>query len=250
MTHDERHGMPATNLSASASEWGSHPECVDTRSYRSGDATAKLTLLGVAFARGSTPVLGDARLSTKCVNANTLEAEVTGVESRTAGPRVPLSVTGGESVEFLALGRAGDQAEFSEWMRSDSSAIDNLWRRLSGEFMAIARDAGTWAWHVLVPLLTVILFAAAIAQAQEQCELAGTVLNKDGHPRANVPVDILGPASVYTEANGSGKFTVRIRAGTYIVRVRDGARRMEFEQHVGPCSGATQRVEATYQLNW
>lgn len=96
----------------------------------------------------------------------------------------------------------------------------------------------------LVVVLSLLLAALPVF-AQAQGQLAGTVVGKDGRPKPNVPVDVLGPSKVYTETDSSGRFSVNLLPGRYVVRVRDGARRIEFAQEIVPG-----QQQARFQLTW
>lgn len=112
----------------------------------------------------------------------------------------------------------------------------------------ISRDTrtGRVGPPILVSRISIFLLAllfCAIAHAQDS--LTGTVVGKDGKPKPNVPVDILGAIKVYTETDSSGSFTVRLRQGSYVIRIRDGDRRAEFRQQI--VAGSNQ---ARFQLTW
>jgi len=92
-------------------------------------------------------------------------------------------------------------------------------------------------------LLSVALLAFGSAHAQSTLE--GTVSGRDGRPKAHVSVDLVGPTTVYAETASDGKFTVGLRPGRYVVRIRDYRRRQEFRQQVQP--GANR---GTYQVSW
>jgi hypothetical protein len=94
-----------------------------------------------------------------------------------------------------------------------------------------------------ISIFLLALLFSAVAHAQDS--LTGTVVSRDGKPKPNVPVDILGPTKVYTETDSSGAFTVRLRQGSYVIRVRDGDRRAEFSQQIAPGSN-----KARFQLRW
>jgi hypothetical protein len=83
-----------------------------------------------------------------------------------------------------------------------------------------------------VTLVLVLLVYPGIAHADVQ--LVGTVKSVEGRPRPGVSVEIMGPKTVYTETDASGDFSVKLVPGTYVFRVRDGTKRMEFERQIGP----------------
>ena len=94
-----------------------------------------------------------------------------------------------------------------------------------------------------IAIFLLALVFCVIAQAQES--FTGTVVSKNGKPKPSVSVDVLGPSRVYTETDPSGNFTVQLRQGSYVIRVRDGDRRAEFAQQIG--AGSSQ---ARFQLTW
>jgi hypothetical protein len=102
-------------------------------------------------------------------------------------------------------------------------------------------------WLVWVaPLAVLILLSTAAAQAQgDRTDLSGTVVGKDHKPKPGVSVDILGPTKISTETDGSGRFRVRVRPGAYVIRVREGERRMEFSQQV-----RQGKNDERFQLAW
>lgn len=62
--------------------------------------------------------------------------------------------------------------------------------------------------------------------------LEGQVLRQNRQPAANVNVDIIGPISIFTKTDREGTFQVTVPAGTYVIRVRDGGRRMRFSRSI------------------
>src|SRR4029453_6070501 len=99
-------------------------------------------------------------------------------------------------------------------------------------------------WVALLAVL--ILLSTAAAQAQgDRTDLSGTVVGKNGKPMPGVSVDILGPKKVSTETDGSGRFRVRVRPGTYVIRVREGKRRMEFSRQI-----RQGKHDEQFQLAW
>lgn len=80
--------------------------------------------------------------------------------------------------------------------------------------------------------LPALLLISGIAYAQSS--LTGSVVGRDNNPKPNLSVDLVGPTTVYTRTDSVGKFSVRLRPGRYVVRIRDYQRRYEFRQDVGP----------------
>lgn len=97
-----------------------------------------------------------------------------------------------------------------------------------------------------VALVVLALATADVAVAQEQnATLTATILGQDGSPRPGLAVQVLGPSTVVTATDSRGKFTVQLRAGTYVIRVSHGFRRAEFPQVV-----AVGDNEASYKVGW
>jgi len=96
----------------------------------------------------------------------------------------------------------------------------------------------------IVCALVLLLSAAAHSQTG-QLNFTGTVVGRNGVAKPNVAVDILGPTRVYTETDISGRFAVRLRPGSYVMRVREGNRWMEFPQEVNEKSD-----KAQFQVAW
>ena len=96
-------------------------------------------------------------------------------------------------------------------------------------------------------LAAAILLASVSAAAQEpNATLHGKVTGQNGQARNGVAVDVLGPIRVFTETSESGQFTVHLTAGTYVIRIRDGTRRMEFPTQEVPAGDSN----SSFQLNW
>ena len=93
-------------------------------------------------------------------------------------------------------------------------------------------------------LLAAIVFSSVAFGQAADATLSGTVVGANNKPKPGVAVDVLGPARVFTETDPSGKFSVAVVAGTYVVRIRDGSRRMEFPAVVP--DGKPQ----TFKLTW
>jgi carboxypeptidase family protein len=88
--------------------------------------------------------------------------------------------------------------------------------------------------------LAMLLSAAVVYPQTEQLSFTGTVVGRNGAAKPNVAVDVLGPTRVYTETDASGHFTVRLRPGSYVIRVREGNRWMEFPQAINEKSNKAQ----------
>jgi Carboxypeptidase regulatory-like domain len=97
---------------------------------------------------------------------------------------------------------------------------------------ASRRYAASVAFLLLVA--APVLLPPAIAQSRKPVKITGNVVNRDKKPKPFVAVDVLGPSRVFTETNNSGQFTVSVRPGNYVIRVREGKRRMEFRRTVEP----------------
>jgi hypothetical protein len=93
-----------------------------------------------------------------------------------------------------------------------------------------------------VPAFVIALLFCGIVHA---AEITGTVLGSDGSSKRGVPVDVLGASKVFTQTDATGKFKVTVPAGSYSIRIRDGANHMEFRQQVG-----ANDISATYRLTW
>lgn len=100
------------------------------------------------------------------------------------------------------------------------------------------------AWLVLCAFVTLSLVLINNAAAGT---LAGQVLTKDGTPKPNVRVDLLGPDKKVLLSNSQGKFNVSLSAGYYTVRITDANRQMNFPETSIPASGTVTR---TFQLKW
>lgn len=91
-----------------------------------------------------------------------------------------------------------------------------------------------------------MMAASVAATAQEvDATLNGTVIGADGQPKIGVAVDVMGPVRIFTETSATGEFSVGVRKGTYVVRIREGSRRMEIDVQVNP--GANQ---LPIRLSW
>lgn len=114
------------------------------------------------------------------------------------------------------------------------------------DFVDGAQTASRTRLRRVIAFSVLILLSTALAYAQsDQASLTGTVVDKSGKSKPSVAIDILGPTKVYTETDGSGRFTVRLRPGSYVIRVREGDLRMEFPQRIGAGSN-----EAQFRLAW
>jgi len=114
------------------------------------------------------------------------------------------------------------------------------------DFVDEAQAASRTRLRRVIAFSVLILLSPALAYAQsDQASLTGTVVDKSGKSKPSVAIDILGPTKVYTETDGSGRFTVRLRPGSYVIRVREGDLRMEFPQRIGAGSN-----EAQFRLAW
>jgi hypothetical protein len=118
--------------------------------------------------------------------------------------------------------------------------------QLAGSSMAALAEAYRTRLRWLIAFSVLILLSAALAHGQsDQASLTGVVMDKGGKPKPSVAIDILGPTKVYTETDGSGRFTVRLRPGSYVIRVREGDLRMEFPRRIGEGSN-----ESYFRLAW
>jgi hypothetical protein len=90
-----------------------------------------------------------------------------------------------------------------------------------------------------------VLLAAVIASPAYSQNLQGIVKGRDGQPKSYVLVDILGPSNVHTQTDAAGRFEATVRAGAYVIRIREGRRRMEFSRRV---TGEVHEEE--FKLRW
>jgi len=88
------------------------------------------------------------------------------------------------------------------------------------------------AFGKLVFFLSVLVLITGAALAQS--ELTGIVVGSNNAPKRSVSVDLLGASTVYTGTDSSGKFTVNLRPGRYVIRVRDYRQRYEFQEYIDP----------------
>jgi hypothetical protein len=95
----------------------------------------------------------------------------------------------------------------------------------------------------MLALVLLLLVLPSVAHAEVQ--LLCTIISLNGNPRPNVSVDIIGPKTIYTQASAEGQFSVTLTPGTYVFRVRDGAKRMEFERQITPND-----TRADFRLKW
>lgn len=106
-----------------------------------------------------------------------------------------------------------------------------LFRRIAGR---------SKAWFMLAGFLAALISSPTHAQ-----ELQGKVIGENGQPKPNVLVDILGPSKVFTQTDREGRFSAELMAGAYVVRIREGRRRMEFSRQIQ--NGVN---EDQFQLAW
>ena len=100
------------------------------------------------------------------------------------------------------------------------------------------------AWRVATHL-SVFLLGAAFSVICYAGTLSGEVVDRNNQPKAFVSIDVLGPGTVYTETDEKGQFNVTLPPGAYVIRVRDGNRRMEFSREVGDTP-----TSETFTLRW
>ena len=93
----------------------------------------------------------------------------------------------------------------------------------------------------LILLFLVLLFPSASLAG----ELSGTVVAKNGQPKARLRVELVGPQKRLVITDAQGKFKVSLRDGSYSVRITDGKRDMVFED-VDARSDRSQ----TFKLLW
>jgi hypothetical protein len=77
-----------------------------------------------------------------------------------------------------------------------------------------------------------VLLAILIAFPVYSQSLKGIVKGRDGQPKPYVLVDILGPSNVHTQTDAAGRFEATVRPGAYVIRIREGRRRMEFSRQL------------------
>jgi hypothetical protein len=97
----------------------------------------------------------------------------------------------------------------------------------------------TWRLGALVPSLLVSLPASA-------GHLEATITGQSGEPRPYVRVELIGPEDQQLFTTQEGKLSAELPGGSYVLRVTDRNRRMEFHLDV-PQRGQLQR---TLKLDW
>ena len=96
-----------------------------------------------------------------------------------------------------------------------------------------------------VSVMLGVLLAALIASPAYSQSLKGIVKGRDGQPKPYVLVDILGPSNVHTQTDAAGRFEATVRPGAYVIRIREGRRRMEFPRRI-----SDEVHEEQFNLRW